>query len=174
VKEGIEASIFRNHGFSTTGNTPMNRMIGRLTALVLASAAFGGGPAIAQGLGGNGQGKWRAMFERLDTDGDGGVSRDEARAVGAMRFAAVDTDDDGRVTREEMVAAALRRATVKAETAFDRLDADGDGSVVLSELDQVAASRIDTMFKRADSDGDGVISPTEVAALRGRAGYTAD
>ena len=47
----------------------------------------------------------KALMKRIDTDGDGKVSRSEALAAAAARFDAADTNKDGFLTPEEMRAA---------------------------------------------------------------------
>jgi len=47
----------------------------------------------------------KAFMKRLDTDGDGKVSRNEALAAAAARFDAADANKDGFLTPEEMRAA---------------------------------------------------------------------
>ena len=45
-----------------------------------------------------------ALFDRLDTNKDGFVTRDEARDATELqgRFAELDTDNDGKISRSEM------------------------------------------------------------------------
>jgi hypothetical protein len=47
----------------------------------------------------------KAFMKRIDTDGDGKVSRNEALAAAAARFDAADANKDGFLTPEEMKAA---------------------------------------------------------------------
>lgn len=79
-------------------------------------------------------------FDALDTDGSASLSLEEAKAGremmkdrrgrsgdrGALRFARLDQDADGRVTKNEFLAV--------AEAEFERLDADGDGVLIVAEL----------------------------------------
>ncbi|MBT0670926.1 EF-hand domain-containing protein [Novosphingobium profundi] len=53
----------------------------------------------------------RAMFAKMDTDGDGALSLAEWTASGHRErgFAFVDTDKDGKVTPAELRAAAAKR-----------------------------------------------------------------
>lgn len=46
----------------------------------------------------------RARFAKADTDGDGALSREEAKAMPrvASRFDAIDANHDGKVTMEEI------------------------------------------------------------------------
>ena len=106
---------------------------------------------------------------RLDADGDGQVTLDEARAGMKSPMAAADADGDGTLTREEMVSAAVGHATSRAEAAFDRLDQDSDGEVAVDELPDRgdrAGKRMEAMFERADADSDGVLSAEEIEEMR--------
>lgn len=52
-------------------------------------------------------------------------------------------------------------ATVGAETVFDGMDTDGDGSVSLQELRTVHPDVSDTVFGEADADANGLLSHDE-------------
>lgn len=106
-----------------------------------------------------GGGGWRGMM-RADTNGDGMISKDEAMAQSAERFAALDTNQDGVLTPDEMTGPGARMLA--------RADSDGDGKVTRAEYDAAALSR----FARMDANGDGMVSADEIATTmeRGRAG----
>ena len=147
----------------------------------VALAAVGAGAIAVAVTGAAVHGKtWRGspekidrMFEMLDADGDGAISRDEAANAGAMRFRSADADGDGALSLTEMKAQAVRRAEARAERMFSRLDADGDGVVVETEIAEFRAQRHgakrgERMFKRFDADGDGRITRDEIEAKRRR------
>ncbi|CAB1274190.1 EF-hand domain-containing protein [Candidatus Nitrosacidococcus tergens] len=46
------------------------------------------------------------MFSKMDTDGDGKISKQEAQAAATARFDKVDANKDGYVTKDEAAAAA--------------------------------------------------------------------
>jgi len=68
------------------------------------------------------------MFERLDADHNGVVTRDEARAGEDRFFGRFDTSGDGVISREEFQAAADRR--------FAKFDLNGNGEVSSEEAAQ--------------------------------------
>ena len=80
------------------------------------------------------------QFERIDSNGDGVLSRSELEA----HFAALET----RV-RESM------------QDRFDAADVDGSGSLDLAEL-QVAMPCLAESFSRLDTDGDGYLELDEL------------
>ncbi|WP_082861738.1 EF-hand domain-containing protein [Xanthomonas floridensis] len=78
-------------------------------------------------------------LKRMDTDGDGRVSRDEYLAWMSYAFDQRDTDHDGVLQGEELpgrrgkpITRAAHRATLIER--FARQDANGDGYLSASEL----------------------------------------
>ena len=111
------------------------------------------------------------IFEMLDADGDGAISREEAANARAMRLRSGDLNGDGGLSLEEMKAAAVAKAEKRAERMFSRLDANGDGVVGETEIANARSrhhgeKRIGRMFKRFDADGDGRITRDEIEAKR--------
>lgn len=107
---------------------------------------------------------------RMDSDGDGRISREEFKPPAERRgrgpFARFDDNDDGMVTRAEMeagVTAQAERMREEVLTQFDRMDVDGNGVVTMDE----AAGHA---FTRLDSDGDGYVTAEEAAAMPDRRG----
>jgi len=66
--------------------------------------------------------RMKALFARLDTDGDGRISPEERRRYNKARFAKLDANGDGRITLEEFERA---HAQWRAERAR-RLDRPAD------------------------------------------------
>ena len=141
----------------------------------------------------------RAMhggIERMDSDGDGRVSRaefdaaktareqarEEARAArgGAMvrhmafDFDAIDADRDGYIVRSEVMAHRDRmREQMRAERgkrfaeAFSAADLDGDGRLSRAEVD-AKMPRLSKRFAWLDDNRDGFLGRDELEAGRGR------
>jgi Ca2+-binding EF-hand superfamily protein len=119
------------------------------------------------------------ILAALDTNKDGFVDHSEFRVGQDALFQRIDVDHDGVVSREEF-AAAFQRATPKRAAAtapadqsqtrrpvdrarlFARLDTNKDGAIGHDEY--LAAG--DKIFTRCDKDGDGRIAQGECSPHR--------
>ena len=115
-------------------------LIGGLAALTLAAA----GGAFAQ------QTTERPQVRALRADADGDHRLSQAEFVGRRleRLTAADADRDGSVTAEERRAAARARMDRRADTRFERLDADGDGMISKAEFDARREHRAEARAER--------------------------
>lgn len=119
----------------------------------------------------------RDLWTRLDADGDGRISTTEGATDAGFnaRFAAYDADSDGFVTDAEY----REGAKVELETGrggtdaaartgssmgdpMRRLDANGDGSISLSEGE--ADATVKANFSVIDSNSDGLVTRAEYRA----------
>ncbi|MBN4049929.1 EF-hand domain-containing protein [bacterium AH-315-M10] len=135
----------------------------------------------------------KRIFQRMDRNGDGSISKDEA--PDRMPFDQVDSDGDGKVSEAEFTKAWLahakqrggqgrngsrgqdgekkdmdrrggQRGGDRAAAFFKRMDKNGDGKITKDE----APERLKRAFDRIDTDGDGSITQEELskAFKRGR------
>ena len=123
-----------------------------MAAAVLAAAT----PVWAQ-QGGLGLERLRAM----DANGDGAITRAEAAAVRGAQFSRLDTDGDGYLSQAE------RSAAPGGGRLLSRIP-DGDSDSRISRAEFMAAPY--RGFDRLDADGDGTLSAQELEAARARAG----
>lgn len=86
---------------------------------------------------------------RADADGDSRISQAEFVGRRVQRLTAADTDRDGSVTPEEMRATAQVRMAQRADTRFQRLDANNDGSISRAEFDSRRAAGTGARPQRA-------------------------
>lgn len=113
---------------------------------------------------------------KMDTDGDGSVSRDEFLAHHKSRYAKMDTDGDGVISDEEKAAAKEARKAKREEhrakmkerrkqhheKMMTRYDANKDGKLDASEREAMASDH----FAKMDKNGDGVLSADELPRRR--------
>lgn len=111
----------------------------------------------------------RYSFAQLDADGDGALSREEARYAEALarNWSHADADGDGKLARAEYDEAMTLEAgifeagehSVRKLAMFRLLDADGDQA--LSRGEAAARPALAASFDYADTDGDGRVDRGE-------------
>jgi Ca2+-binding EF-hand superfamily protein len=131
----------------------MNKAIA-LAATLAATLSFS---ALAGGHGGNGD-----FLKKADTNGDGMISRDEAKANPRLlkNFDAIDTNKDGLISADEMRAFHAQRAAEH----FKKMDTNGDG--LISKAEAAGSPRLAEHFDQIDTNKDGQLSKDELAAAR--------
>ena len=142
------------------------KYIATLAALGLASAAI---LAVAAPEVHEGRGHGFERLKQADTNGDGMISREEAKALPRIleHFAEIDADGNGQITAEELRAFhAKRMEKVRAER-WKKLDTNGDGRVSLEEA-RANAPRLAERFSQIDTNGDGFITPDELKAAHAK------
>jgi len=149
-----------------------------LKTATLALAALAGLSLTAPALAGPGDGpRGGRMLERLDSNGDGAVDQAEIKQMRQTLFQRLDADADGRVTKQEaqvaMDDAQARREERRQRDQADgplmmagprlagmlwQADTDNDGQVTEAEF--LAAPM--PMLERLDDNGDGRITADEL------------
>jgi len=100
------------------------------------------------------------IFEELDANSDGKITREEMRAHEIERWRKADANKDGRVTPEEIAQLHKERAAEH----YARMDRNGDGVLSRDEV----PGRLGQRFEELDENRDGVLSQTEIE--KGRPG----
>ncbi len=130
-------------------------------------------PGARRGGGGMGE----RMLARVDTNGDGLISKAEHRAMVEARFARMDADKDGTVEagegRKGMGKAKWKRGADRRgpggpggpAMAMKKADTNGDGAISKAEFDAQSAQR----FAKLDTNSDGKIDAAEMQAQRDKA-----
>ncbi|MEM9968090.1 MAG: EF-hand domain-containing protein [Pseudomonadota bacterium] len=122
---------------------------------------------VAASAGWANQDRQQAVFERIDTNGDGELNTAELQAHAQARFERLDDDRDGFLSRHEIVKS---RGGNHAQRLLRRFDANQDGVLDAEELAAAGETRrgqrAQRMFERVDTDEDGQISLTEMMASR--------
>jgi Ca2+-binding EF-hand superfamily protein len=128
-----------------------------LTALA-GGTAYAEAPAAspAEKAGACEHGRGAHRFEKLDTNHDGRVSRDEMLGKATARFDSADANKDGTLTPEER-ATVLKR---KGEEHFKKADKNADGALTADELPRHFAG----MLPKLDGNKDGKLTRAELAA----------
>jgi len=136
---------------------------------------------VALALAGNAYAQRHDKWFNPDSNGDGVVTRDEAKAQASAMFARMDANHDGKLDQVDREAHRQQMRTMM----FDRLDANHDGSISRDEFmafqgpgqdshgmrgpmamgdHKGMRGHRDMMMKRADTNNDGVISKDEFLA----------
>ncbi len=136
------------------------------------------GQANPQARGGNPQQRLEMLMKRMDSDGDGLVSREEAPERLGERFAQLDKNNDGNLDAEELKRMAGRQGrpgasgglggpggmerTFDPAQLFQRMDKDQNGTLGKDELPE----RMQQRFAELDLDGNGELDRDELAKMQ--------
>lgn len=122
------------------------KLINRRTVLLASALAFAASPSLAA-----------SVFSGIDTNNDGTIDLNEAKAAASKTFDKLDTNHDGTLDRAE-----LRRRIPPQDWKI----ANPDNDQTLSKQEYL--NYVEYAFKRADTDGDGTINATEARTHAGR------
>lgn len=112
-----------------------------------------------------------ALVKRIDTAGNGYITRDEFLAAAQKRFAKLDANGDGKLTPDELRPQHFPRVGAqidetggghgakRMQTRFDKLDSNHDGVVSLDEYVAGASA----MFAKLDPQNTGKVTAQQLA-----------
>jgi Ca2+-binding EF-hand superfamily protein len=134
------------------------RTLSVVTATLFASLFAGLAFTASAGEGRHGK------IKAADTNGDGVISREEAKALPrlAQHFDQIDADKNGSISMDEMKAMHARHR----EGRFDRMDTDRDGKVSRAEAERFP--QMADKFGKLDANGDGFITKDELKSAHGK------
>lgn len=108
-------------------------------------------------------------FSKFDKNGDGRISRDEAREGSDRMFNDIDTNKDGFISKEEMQAHHKIMHDEFRESMREKMrdhwksaDKDGDGSLSRTEVEAAHMKRLSRDFDKLDTNKDGKLSADEM------------
>lgn len=167
-------------------------------SVALAALALLALPAVAQAAEGSSSDAPDAgrLFTQLDANQDGQLTTDEIPDDRKSLFGRLlrigDKNNDGKLDADEFAAGLTGRherpdapsRTQRSERSnrderagrgklFERLDANGDGKIVLDEVPEAGRERFEKLIARIDKDGDGAVTRREFAAAAPAAGDAA-
>jgi Ca2+-binding EF-hand superfamily protein len=122
------------------------KMIGRRSLLLALAFASALSPSLAA-----------SVFSGIDTNNDGTIDLDEAKAAASKAFDQLDVDHDGTLSRAELRGRVL-------EQDWKIADPDNDKTLTKDEY----LNYVETVFKRADTNNDGTVDAKEARAHAGR------
>jgi Ca2+-binding EF-hand superfamily protein len=122
------------------------KLISRRTLLLASALTFAASPAFAA-----------SVFSGIDTNNDGTIDLNEAKAAASKVFDQLDADHDGTLNRAEL------RGRIPDQ---DWKIADPDSDKTLTKEEYL--NYVEYAFKRADTNGDGTVDATEARTHAGR------
>ncbi|MCL9846129.1 EF-hand domain-containing protein [Ralstonia solanacearum] len=108
-------------------------------------------------------------FKKLDTNGNGMVSRDEAKGHRWLEehFDEIDTNHDGQISKNELAAwhkAHAGEMQARLDAKFKAADKNGDGALTREEM-QAGLPKLAKHFDEIDANHDGKVTEDEIRAF---------
>jgi Ca2+-binding EF-hand superfamily protein len=131
--------------------------------------SFTSSDLIAKGKRGKRGGK---NIMKLDTDGNGLVSRAEVEESGKDRllehFDEIDANSDGNLSEEEIKTFGESKRGERGSRGVMKLDTDGDGEISKAEAEESGKEKLIEKFDEIDSNSDGKLSKEELKEFGGK------
>ncbi len=112
------------------------------------------------------------IIERLDSDGSGSITEDEAKGFMAKYFERIDANSDGEISEEELLDMRENRGQKpkQGREVIKAADTDQNAAISIDEATEAGLKKIVENFDKIDTDGDGQISEEEMHQLRKQMG----
>ena len=112
------------------------------------------------------------IIERLDSDGSGSITEEEAKGFMAKYFDRIDANGDGEISEEELLFARENRGQKpkQGRENIKAADTDQNGAISIDEAAEAGLKQMVKNFDRIDADGDREISEEEMHQLRKQMG----
>lgn len=140
----------------------MTKMKKTLTFALVTGLAFGSSAAFAEGMH---RGHGDRLWNKIDVNQDGKITREELNADVSAMFTSVDANKDGKVSQDELSQFfAAKREEMKAKHAerLQAADKNKDGKWSKDELSEMPERR----FAKLDANSDGFVTQAELDAKR--------
>lgn len=139
-------------------------MKSRNLAVIAAAALLVPGVALAQTTAAKKDPRIDLIFNELDANKDGKVTKEEREAFRRDQFRTADSNKNGALDSAEMASHMRARSKQRIEKRFAAFDANKDGRLTLDEFPGRAKRRM----WRADANTDGAVTKAEMAAAAER------
>lgn len=108
------------------------------------------------------------IIERLDSDGSGSITEDEAKGFMAKYFERIDANSDGEISEVELLHVRENRGQKPKQGREDikAADTDQNGAISIDEATEAGLMKMVENFDKIDTDGDGEVSEEEMHQLR--------
>ena len=112
------------------------------------------------------------IIERLDIDGSGSITEDEAKGPLEKYFDRIDANGNGEISEKELLDERGNRGEKlkQGRAGIKAADTDKNGAISIDEAAEVGLKKMVENFERIDADGDGEISKKEMHLLRKQMG----
>jgi Ca2+-binding EF-hand superfamily protein len=114
-------------------------------------------------------------FTEVDANGDGQISKEEAKKAGLTKllnnWASADKDGNGTISKKEYKSFKKKpKKSDKKKKTFSEVDKDGNNQISKEEAKKAGMSKLLKRWSSADKDGNGVLSKQEFKSYQKKHG----
>jgi hypothetical protein len=134
---GIAASLLSDVGFKALKSLTSGKSSSNSTQAGITDQSAATGQNVPGGSFGTGRADVGKLFSKIDSDGDGSISKDEFIAFKQQ----IDSTLSSLLKTQEDASKTSASTSTSADTLFSKFDANGDGSLSKDELQSVLSHR---------------------------------